>query len=151
MFNSEEYTFEDLELKYNVPPPRVGDEEDFPLPAWYRSVRLTPVSRLSIGDLAKACRQDIFCLETATITINILADDPLSGEMYDGELLASLNGFQKTFWMSNENLANKARGIINKIGRNMDSIYVSREIESLKSKLGVIPPARGNPSKGKPF
>ena len=94
-------------------PPAV--EEEFPLPAWYRAVREIPLDELGIEDIAKASRQQIHLDHVIPIAIRILQADPLAGEMYDGELLASLKPVPASYWSSHPSDASALKGVIGKV------------------------------------
>ena len=73
-------------------------EEEYPLPSWYRSVREIPLEQLSVEDICKACRQQIHLDHVVPIALRILQSNPLAGEMYDGELIASLKSVPGNYW-----------------------------------------------------
>jgi hypothetical protein len=77
--------------------------EEYPLPAWYRSVQNVPLDKLSIEDICKACRERIHLEHVVPIAIQKLTADPIAGEMYDGELLVSLSLAEigDEFWKRN--------------------------------------------------
>ena len=77
-------------------PTRSGEE--YPLPAWYRAVREIPLEQLSVEDICKACRQQIHLDHVVPIALGILRSNPLAGEMYDGELIASLKSVPANYW-----------------------------------------------------
>jgi len=77
-------------------PPQAGEE--YPLAAWYRAVYHTPIDELSIEDIAKALRQQIHPEHVVPMGLRILESDPLAGEMYDGEVLASLKAVACDYW-----------------------------------------------------
>lgn len=72
----------------------VGDSS---LDAWYSQIRETPISEFGDGDLARACRQKLFLEHVVPSVVFRLVENPLAGDLYDGELLSSLlataNGF----------------------------------------------------------
>ena len=86
--------------------------EDFPLPTWYRKVRDVPLDELGLEDVARACRQQIHLNHTVPLALKFLETDPLSGEMYDGELLVSLNSVPVDFWHKELKQAAKLKAII---------------------------------------
>ena len=86
----------DREKGVSALPPSAGEE--YPLPAWYRAVRETPIKDLGIEDICKACRQQIHIDQVVPIALQVLQSDPLAGEMYDGELLASLKSISPDYW-----------------------------------------------------
>ena len=73
-------------------------EEEFPLPAWYRSVSETPLDELTLEDVCKACRQQIHHEHLVPLALRILKTKPFAGEMYDGELLVALKSVPSDYW-----------------------------------------------------
>jgi hypothetical protein len=78
---------------------------DFPLPIsssaledWYIEVRDTPITGLTLGDLARACRQAIFPEAVVPVCLDRLEVDPLAGDLYDGDLVRALKGLPKDYW-----------------------------------------------------
>jgi hypothetical protein len=75
-----------------------AEDEEFPLPVWYRAVRDICLQELGVEDLAKANRQQIHPDYVIPITLRLLQSEPLAGEMYDGELIASLRSAPTGYW-----------------------------------------------------
>ncbi|HGV3501805.1 contact-dependent growth inhibition system immunity protein [Providencia sp. PROV259] len=61
-----------------------------PLDDWFYRVIDVPISDLSIEDICRAIRQKLFLEIILPNACNILKDEPLAGEYYDGELIASI-------------------------------------------------------------
>ncbi|MCS7062619.1 MAG: contact-dependent growth inhibition system immunity protein [Methylacidiphilales bacterium] len=101
------------------PPPATGDE--YPLPAWYRAVRETPLEELGVEDICKACRQQIHLDHVVPLALRLLRSEPLAGEMYDGELLASLKSVPSDYWLTHAAEAAMLRSVCEKV-RNNDNI-----------------------------
>jgi hypothetical protein len=95
-------TFRELDSAAGAPPlaPPPSDGE-FPLPAWYRRVIDVSIDSLTVGDLARACRQEIHLPAILPKILPILADEPLAGEYCDGELMNATLGIGKGFWLDN--------------------------------------------------
>lgn len=95
-------TFRELDSAAGRPPlPPPPPEGEFPLPAWYRSVIDVAIDDLTTEDLARACRQDVHLKEVVPRALEILKNDPLAGEFYDGELMVAMLGIQSEFWLAN--------------------------------------------------
>ena len=116
-------------------PPKVAEE--FPLPAWYRAVRDVPLEELAVEDICKACRQQIHLEHIIPIALRLLKAEPLTGEMYDGELLGSLDSVPRNFWQDHKDEAMNLQSIAKK-AREYEQIpnNVSQAIEELLAKLG---------------
>ena len=78
------------------------------LDEWYLSVRNTPLDCLSVGDVCRALRQDLYVREMLPIGIALLTDDVLEGDRYDGELLVALAGLRAVYWHENVEASRKA-------------------------------------------
>ena len=91
-------TFAMLDRQKGIPEPLPTTGEEFPMPAWYRAVRETPLEQLGVEDICKACRQQIHLEHVVPIALQLLQSEPLAGEMYDGELLASLKSAPPDHW-----------------------------------------------------
>lgn len=60
------------------------------LDEWFSDILDVPLENLSVGDLARAIRQDLFLAEMLQKAEIILKQDPLAGEDYDGQLISSI-------------------------------------------------------------
>ncbi len=91
-------TFAALDRQKGIPEPPETVAEEYPLPAWYRAVRETTLNRLSLEDISKALRQRIHPEVVVPLALHLLTSNPLAGELYDGELLASFKGVTPDYW-----------------------------------------------------
>ncbi len=94
-------TFALLDKEKGIPDPAPVVGEEYPLPAWYRSVRNVPLEQLTVEDISKACRQGIHLKQVVPLALKALGANPLEGEMYDGELLVSLKAVGRDYWSIN--------------------------------------------------
>ncbi len=131
-------TFAILDKEKGIPdPPGVTDEE-FPLPAWYRAVRKTPLENLGIGDLCKACRQEIHLEHIVPLAIDALEKKPLAGELYEGELLAALCGLPRKYWSEHHVEADRTLGIATQADKQHDLIEdVKVTVHDFLTRKGV--------------
>ena len=60
------------------------------LEEWYRKVEVVPLLELSDGDLARACRQNLFLESIIPIALERIRASPAAGDLYDGEIARSL-------------------------------------------------------------
>lgn len=60
------------------------------LEAWLESVLDVPVEGMAVGDLCRAVRQKICVDQLMPGILAVLTEDPLTGDLYDGELIAAL-------------------------------------------------------------
>lgn len=77
----------------NPPTSALGD--------WYLSIRDKDIMELKDEDLSRACRQGLFPAALVPLVLRRLEEDPLAGDMYDGEMLASLTGVPSDYWGDN--------------------------------------------------
>ena len=61
-------------------------------------MREIPIEELGVEGICKACRQQIHIEHVVPIALRVLQSEPLAGEMYDGELLASLKSILPDYW-----------------------------------------------------
>jgi hypothetical protein len=90
-------SFAAIERELGLPEPAY-ESEDYPLLHWYRAVRTVPLGELTAADLARACRQQLYPSRVVPFALAILDRSPLAGEMYDGELFASLKSIPLAYW-----------------------------------------------------
>ena len=91
-------TFALLDRAQESDRPSHGSPEDYPLVAWYKAVRNTPLDELTVEDICKACRQNIHLDYIIPLALSTLSADVLAGEMYDGELLVALKSVPPEYW-----------------------------------------------------
>ena len=110
----------------------VPPEGEYSLPAWYRAVHETPIESLTHFDLRRALCQQIHVDYVLPIVISILNADPLAGDLYDGDLLDSLNQLPTQYWVYQKNNRNAVAKIVSVIlaDKNGDA-----EVRSFASKL----------------
>ncbi len=114
-------TFRQLESP-NDPNPN-ANTGDSPLERWYRSVRDKPIGEFSYNDLCKACRQRLYPEAVIPMAIEILRKDPLTGELYDGELLVAMKCVERKYWLAYpsqaKEIATIARSVIGQVDREL--------------------------------
>lgn len=88
------------------------------LDAWYRSIRDIPLGKLPIADVARACRQSLFPDYVVPAAIRHLRENPLAGDLYDGELLVSLRNVAGSFWGRREDLRSELSKILASLDMN---------------------------------
>lgn len=96
--NDTNLSLSDLDRLAGLPPLPPKMEEEYPLPAWHRSVYHKPLKNFSVEDLVKACREKLHPEQVIALVIERLTREPLVGEYYDGELLVSLCSVGSGYW-----------------------------------------------------
>jgi hypothetical protein len=115
-------TFRDLDGNVHL------DEPSSALEEWYIRVRDIPLKDMSIGDLARACRQALFPPVVVPLCLSLLEQDPLAGDLYDGELLLSLKGIAHNYWVTHPKERSQLLGLAERAVR-----------ESGQSELKITP------------
>lgn len=68
-----------------------ANEPQSSLEQWFERVIDIPLSEFSVEDLCRAIRQKLFTDQLMPRALEVMSDDPLAGEYYDGELIAALS------------------------------------------------------------
>jgi hypothetical protein len=110
--SAERLTFALLDRARRIAEPGPASGEEYPLEAWYRSVRDLPLDELTTEDLSRALRQNIHLDHIVPLALKILGAEPLAGEMYDGELLVSLKAVPPRYWSRHEDERRSLRSSI---------------------------------------
>ena len=109
---TESLSFAVLDQRMGIQLPPVPSEGEFPLPAWYRRIRKTPLAELSLEDLCRACRNQIHLAYVIPMALRVLRGDPLAGELVDGELVRSLSAVPHDYWKEHTEEAKAARAVL---------------------------------------
>lgn len=67
-----------------------GLDKKYNLEIWYNKLLEKTYSELTIADVMRMIRQEIFIEIALKKAVDLLKDNPLAGEMYEGELLEKL-------------------------------------------------------------
>ncbi|MSU36442.1 MAG: hypothetical protein EXS36_15365 [Pedosphaera sp.] len=105
-------TFEQIKNGKGTNPPGEATGDDYPLQAWYRSIRQKPIREFAVEDLCKACRQVMHIEHVVPVAVETLARYPQAGELYDGELVLALKSIPAAFWPEHRAVANTLQQII---------------------------------------
>ena len=82
------------------------------LEKWYKSIRDVPIDGLELDDVCVAVRQKLFLQFVLPVALRYLQNDPLSGELYDGELAKAVAGLPSRYWPSEPGLKDEAKRIL---------------------------------------
>lgn len=95
------------------------------LDLWFERVIDIPLEKLEVEDLCRAIRQELFLEQLMPSILDVLSEDPLAGEYYDGELIAALSMITK-----DELVHHKSSFIeINKIINQIDISDISSDLK----------------------
>ena len=90
-----------------LPMPGVDADASAPKTAltdWFERMLDSPFERFSVEDLARSCRQNICPEQIVPIALQVLQNNILAGELYEGELLLSLIHIPDSFWKNHKRL-----------------------------------------------
>jgi hypothetical protein len=115
-----------------------ASEEEYPLPAWYRSVREMPIDELTVEDISKAVRQNVHLEHVVPLALRVLESEPLAGELYDGELLVSLKAVPTQYWLQHRDEQRSVKSVIEAALRSGETTEdVRRDAQELLGSTGV--------------
>jgi len=86
-----------------------------PLEQWFERVIDIPIEELAVEDLCRAIRQELCIPQLMPRALEIMTDDPLAGEYYDGELIAALSTIKERDLKDKRDTFIKIQQIINKL------------------------------------
>lgn len=99
------------------------------LDGWFSGVLDIPIDELSVGDLARSIRQNLFLEHVLPKAEVYLRDDLLAGEHYEGELLYAISLLSKT-------QANPVKTILDQINTYLSALdktdLDSQSLESIE-------------------
>lgn len=133
---SPDVTFSDLDRGLGIPGSTRSPDQEYPLEAWYRAVREIPIRQLSVEDIARACRQAIHLEHVVPAALRTLDADPEAGEMYEGELIASLASVPSAYWSGHLAEASSLRSVIER-ARRVGIPNIERDLDELERKSRV--------------
>jgi hypothetical protein len=109
-------TLEDIEKVkgFNYDETNDEDSNKNPLPQWYNRIRNKKLEDLTVSDLSRGLRQDIFLDYIGWEILHRLNKDILLGYFRDGELLSSLGSLQK-HWEEDQALKQEVKSLILKV------------------------------------
>ena len=128
----EKLTFRQMEKQPSITVP--DEQSDSALGTWYQAVRDKAISDFEIGDLCRACRQELYLDYVVPVAIQCLQEEPAAGDIYDGELLVALKGVPIDFWARREREAHELIGIAQAASETADE-DVKRDIRELLARL----------------
>jgi hypothetical protein len=128
MIQSKPVTFRTLAQKQDHSLPATLPQE-WPLEKWFAAVIDLPLEALTVFDLARACRQNIYVDAVMPYCLRALEAVPLSGELYDGELLAAVMGLPTEFWVAHPQQRDSLIAVCRVALLETDDEDLKREIE----------------------
>ncbi|WP_330985921.1 MULTISPECIES: contact-dependent growth inhibition system immunity protein [Enterobacterales] len=93
----------------------INNGQQSSLEQWFETIVDIPLDKLSIEDLCRAIRQDLCVTQLLPRVLDVLTQDPLAGEYYDGEVIAAVATIKPEILKNNHNLYTQIKIIINQI------------------------------------
>ncbi|UUE09817.1 contact-dependent growth inhibition system immunity protein [Dickeya zeae] len=109
-------------------------DQQSPLEVWFESVLDVPIDSLAVEDLCRAIRQKVCIEQLMPRVLAVLTEDPLAGEYYDGELIASLSTLGNDDLKNQKDVFFEIKSIINQI----DTADLDSELKSDILKIKQI-------------
>ena len=75
------------------------------LTRWYERIRCVPLSAFGIEDLCRSVRQVLYPEYVVPVAVKAVEEDPLAGELYEGELVHAFESIPDGFWREHRQLA----------------------------------------------
>ncbi|MEX3240720.1 contact-dependent growth inhibition system immunity protein [Serratia quinivorans] len=85
------------------------------LELWFDHVIDIPIEKLAVEDLCRAIRQDLCVDQLMPRILDVLTEDPLAGEYYDGELIAAISTIKGEVLKSQKDNFIQIKQLINRI------------------------------------
>lgn len=90
-------------------------EQQSSLEQWFERVIDIPLNELSVEDLCRAIRQELYIDQLMPRILEVMKDDPLAGEYYDGELIAALSTVKEKDLKGQKDIFIQIQKIINNL------------------------------------
>jgi hypothetical protein len=114
-----------------------SDEGSSTLDEWYQSICDIPLDELPVGDIARSLRQRLFPDFVVPVAIGHLRENPLAGDLYDGELLVSLQNVGDDFWKRREELKSELAKVLSRIDMGELDSDVVGDINAIRKNAGI--------------
>lgn len=90
-------------------------EQQSPLELWFERIVDVPIEKLTVEDLCRAIRQKLCIDQLMPRVLEVLTEEPLAGEYYDGELIAALSTIKGEDLKDQKSTFIQIREIINQL------------------------------------
>lgn len=85
----------------------VQGADEYPLQRWYNQLIDKSIDELSVSDVTKMVRQDIFVEQAVGRAVEYLEENPFSGDLYEGEVLYMLYKLDGSYYIEYADKLNK--------------------------------------------
>lgn len=106
-----------------------------PLELWFERVIDVPIEKLSVEDLCRAIRQELCIDQLMPRVLDVLTEDPLAGEYYDGELIAALSTIKEKDLKDQKSTFIQIKQLINQLSPSDIDDDLKKDILKIKQIL----------------
>lgn len=118
-------TFRKLIGKINV---RKEPDQQSPLELWFERIIDVPIEELMVEDLCRAIRQKLCIDQLMPRVLEVLTEEPLAGEYYDGELIAALSTIKENDLKDQKSTFIKIKQLLNQLASSDISDVLKKDI-----------------------
>ena len=90
-------------------------DQQSPLELWFERIIDVPIEELTVEDLCRAIRQKLCIDQLMPRVLEVLTEEPLAGEYYDGELITALSTIKAEDLRCQKNTFTQIRQLINQL------------------------------------
>lgn len=90
-------------------------DQQSPLELWFERIIDMPIEELTVEDLCRAIRQKLCIDQLMPRVLEVLTEEPLAGEYYDGELITALSTIKAEDLRGQKNTFTQIRQLINQL------------------------------------
>ncbi|MGX5868283.1 contact-dependent growth inhibition system immunity protein [Enterobacter cloacae] len=90
-------------------------DQQSPLELWFERIIDVPIEELTVEDLCRAIRQKLCIDQLMPRVLEVLTEEPLAGEYYDGELITALSTIKAEDLRGQKNTFTQIRQLINQL------------------------------------
>ena len=90
-------------------------DQQSPLELWFERIIDVPIEELTVEDLCRAIRQKLCIDQLMPRVLEVLTEEPLAGEYYDGELITALSTIKAEDLRGQKNTFIHIRQLINQL------------------------------------
>lgn len=90
-------------------------DQQSPLELWFERIIDVPIEELTVEDLCRAIRQKLCIDQLMPRVLEVLTEEPLAGEYYDGELITALSTIKAEDLRGQKNTFIQIRQLINQL------------------------------------
>ncbi|HFK5651411.1 TPA: contact-dependent growth inhibition system immunity protein [Enterobacter cloacae] len=90
-------------------------DQQSPLELWFERIIDVPIEELTVEDLCRTIRQKLCIDQLMPRVLEVLTEEPLAGEYYDGELITALSTIKAEDLRGQKNTFIQIRQLINQL------------------------------------